>query len=132
MSRTKPKPVICWGLFRMAGRPELAASDHGLSHSSYDAMKVTSFSTTSAGTRMAHGQCLVTGASVHRQADGMFFYQSRESMDRAIVVANKREPKLVVEVYAALEKSASVQRAYRIDMELALGKEAIQPLELEL
>lgn len=132
MTTNPKKPAICWGMFRVIGLASHVPKGHHLERSAYVKMRVTSFSKTYAGTRMAHGSQYETGQSVHRQADGMFFYESEEAMNKAARDCEKIEPGLVAGVHAALEASAEAQRHYRVVMEQHLGKHAIQPLELEV
>lgn len=132
MTTNPNKPAICYGLFAIRAMPIYLEDAPYLAESKFRRMKVTSFSTLSSGTRMAHGQDLDgTRCSVHSQVKGMFFYESLEAMEEAQEELLKVEYPLVRKVHAAIKLVGDCERELRVKGETALGRRAIQPTELD-
>lgn len=131
MTTNPTKRVICWGLWVS---PQGAIEFDGKVQPRYmEMMGVTSFSQNFAGTRMAHGHSLNDGPkkSIHRKADGMFFYQTREAMETVATLIHLVDRKHHAKIQAAIELSAQVQREHRLHIERVAGAKSIQPAELE-
>jgi len=125
MGKSIPKPAICYAIKHLG--PILHAD---ITRSRYFRMKVTSFSVLHNGTRMAHGQDMETGGSVHRQADELIFYYQEESMMKAIKAANVAEPHLVKIALDAIEASGTAQRQLRMGVERLLSIGSVMPTAL--
>jgi len=127
MTTAPNKPAIYYAAFHRM--PILNGPDF-MQRSGFFRMKVTSFSRLHNGTRMAHGQDMESGGSVHKKADDLLYFQTEARMNEAIKAASRIEPKLVAAAHAAIEASAAAQRAMRIDLGAELAKFRIVPLEL--
>jgi hypothetical protein len=130
MSTNPTKPVIYWGLFVSPYSP---VDMHGIISTRYlEPMGVTSFSVNHAGTKMAHGHTLDDGPkkSIHRKAEDMLFYASREKMELTMEMIYRIDREGGELVIAAIQRSADVQRQHRIEIERVANKHAIPLAEL--
>lgn len=129
MGTNPSKPVICYGMYwndaREYGLPPYVSQ-----------MAVTSFSRLSSGTVMAHGHDYQGAGkiSVHRQAEGMRFYTTREAMEQAVNAARfvaSDSSRWTVKVDRLRRELEEATRARRIEIERCLNESDIQPIQLE-
>lgn len=132
MTTNPTKRVIAYGFFLSPYSPQ--ELDNELITERYiDTMGVTSFTRNYAGTRMAHGHSLNDGPkkSIHRKADGMFFFRTQEAMDTTIKLIRMTDKRQGKEHITLRELFANQQREHRVEIERIAGTKAYQPSEFD-
>ena len=127
-SSHQSRPIIYWAAFVS---PYIGIADDDPMRERYvETMAVTSFSTTTAGNRMAHGHTLGDHTkSIHRKTEDLRFYSSEKIMNESIQAMRSHDIHLRETLNKGMRQWLSIQKSQQLAHDGILNRHVVQPTE---